>query len=312
MDNLCHTLVGLAMGEAGLKRKTRYGNAALMIAANLPDVDVLVFMTATPSVEFRRGWTHGIVAQLLLPVALTALIVGIDRLRRGGRAPDVPLDVRWLLALCYAGVLSHVGLDFLNNYGVRLLAPFDWRWFYGDAVFIADLWLWLALGAGIWLSRRRHSPRPARGALVFTVCYVAAMLVGAQAARGVVADIWRVARGTEPRALMVGPLPLTPFTRMVIVDAGDHYETGVFSWWSAGVTFDSERIPKNDHDPAVSVAQQSRLISAYLVWSRFPYWTIEPRDGALEVGVRDMRFGGALGGRLAVRVLIRPEAPAAY
>lgn len=312
MDNLCHSLVGWAMGEADLKRKTRYGNAALIISANLPDIDVLVFMTQTPSVEFRRGWTHGIVAQLVLPMALTAVIAGFDRLsRRSARASERPLHVPWLLGLCYAGVCSHVGLDFLNNYGVRLLAPFDWRWFYGDAVFIADLWLWLALAAGIWLSRRRGSPRPARGALVFATCYIAAMLVSAQAARGVVASIWTTTRGSAPQALMVGPLPITPFTRTVVVDAGDHYETGTFSWWSAGVAFDPQRIPKNDRDPAVAVARDSRLIAAYLVWSRFPYWTITRTDGAVEVGVRDMRFGGALGGRLATRVVIQPGGPAA-
>ena len=71
MDNLCHTLIGAALGEAGLKRTTRFGNATLMIASNLPDVDVLVFATATPSVAFRRGWTHGILADALLPQVAT-------------------------------------------------------------------------------------------------------------------------------------------------------------------------------------------------------------------------------------------------
>ena len=65
MDNLCHTLVGAALAEAGLKRRTRYGSATLMIASNLPDIDVLVFATSTPSVAFRRGWTHGILADLV-------------------------------------------------------------------------------------------------------------------------------------------------------------------------------------------------------------------------------------------------------
>jgi len=72
MDNVCHTLVGAALGEAGLKRGSRWGAAALMISANIPDLDVLVFATDTPSVSFRRGWTHGILAQLALPVLLTA------------------------------------------------------------------------------------------------------------------------------------------------------------------------------------------------------------------------------------------------
>jgi len=307
MDNLCHTLVGLAMGEAGLKRKTRYANAALMVAANIPDLDVLVFLTKTPSVEFRRGWTHGLLAQLVLPIVTTAAFVAFDRWggRRQGRG-DPPLRIPWLLALCYAGIYSHVALDFLNNYGVRLLAPFDWRWFYGDAVFIVDVWLWLALGAGIWLSRRRGTPTAARGSLLFATCYVVAMLVSAQAARDVVAGLWRASRGTEPRALMVGPLPVTPFTRAVIVDAGDHYETGTFSWWSSSVDFSAERTPKNDADPAVTAARRTRLIAAYLVWARFPYWTVMSEADAVSVGVADMRFGSALGNRMVARVVIRP------
>ena len=86
MDNLCHTLVGAECGEAGLKKRTRFANATLMIASNLPDVDVLVFATSTPSVAFRRGWTHGPIAQALLPIALTALMIAIAR-AWPGRAP---------------------------------------------------------------------------------------------------------------------------------------------------------------------------------------------------------------------------------
>ena len=41
MDNLCHALVGAAIGEAGMKRRTAYGTAALIIGSNLPDVDAL-------------------------------------------------------------------------------------------------------------------------------------------------------------------------------------------------------------------------------------------------------------------------------
>ena len=77
MDNLCHTLVGAAFGEAGLKRRTRFGSATLMIASNLPDIDVLAFATGIPA-ALRRGWTHG-AAQLLLPVALTAIVLAVDR-----------------------------------------------------------------------------------------------------------------------------------------------------------------------------------------------------------------------------------------
>ena len=298
MDNLCHTLVGAACGEAGLKQRTRYGNATLMIAANLPDIDVLSFVTDTAPISFRRGWTHGILAQLLLPVAFTAVMYAIGRLvhrraaREGGRErTDPPLHAGWLLLLSYVGVYSHVFLDFLNNYGVRLLSPFDWQWFYGDSIFIADVWMWLALGVGVWLTRRQRRWGPSRAALAFVSCYIAAMLVSAQAARAVVADTWRAVSGTAPRSLMVGPLPFTPFTRVVIIDAGDRYETGIFRWWPTGVAFDDAPIIKNAGHPLVKRARaQEPQIREFLVWSRFPFWTMMPEKGGMRVTVGDVRF----------------------
>lgn len=291
MDNFCHTLVGAAFGEAGLKRKTRFGNPTLMIAANLPDLDVLSFFTDTDPISFRRGWTHGVYAQLALPVVFTAVMFTIGRLwpRRQDAGP--PLRVGWLLLLSYIGVYSHVFLDFLNNYGVRVLAPVDWRWFYGDALFIADIWLWLMLGLGVWLARRQRRPVVAGGALAFASAYIAAMLISAQAARTVVADTWRDVRGVAPRALMVGPAPFTPFSRVVIVDAGDHYETGLFTWWPTAISFDPEHIAKNVGDPLVKRARgQDPRIREFLVWARFPFWTITPEKDGTRVSVGDVRF----------------------
>src|SRR5689334_789974 len=112
MDNVCHTLVGAAFGEAGLKHRTRFGAAALMISANIPDLDVLVFATSTPSLSFRRGITHGVAAQLLLPMLLTGVFVIAGKLKPTDDGP--PVRPWWLLLLSLAGVYSHVLLDLLN------------------------------------------------------------------------------------------------------------------------------------------------------------------------------------------------------
>ena len=290
MDNFCHTLVGAAIGEAGLKRRTRYGNATLMLAANLPDLDVISFLTDVNPISFRRGWTHGVLAQLALPVVFAGVMYAIGRLRPPRDSSGPPLHPGWLLLLSYIGVYSHVFLDFLNNYGVRVLSPFDWRWFYGDALFIADVWMWFVLGAGIWLARRQARTLPAVAALGFASCYIAIMLVSAQTARAVVSDTWREVRGVTPRALMVGPLPFTPFTRTVIVDAGDRYETGTFTWWPTAVTFDGATIPKNSGHPMVKQARDAPQIKDFLVWARFPFWKVTAEKGCTRVSVGDVRF----------------------
>ena len=294
MDNVCHTLVGAALGEAGLKRHTRLGSATLMIAANLPDVDVLVFATDMPSVAFRRGWTHGLLGQALLPLVLSAIMLFAARtFDRHGGSP--PIRARWLVTLSYIGVLSHVWLDLLNNYGVRLLAPFNWKWFYGDAVFIIDPWLWLILGGGTWLARRARSGGAARWGLVVAAVYIASMCVTARLARNIVLSEWRAGHAGDPRGLMVGPLLVTPLRREVIIDTGTSYRTGTFSWLPTAVVLDAAVVPKNDDDPRVARAREAPHIRAFLVWSRFPFWTFEPAADGTRVSVADMRFAGREG-----------------
>ena len=300
MDNLCHTLAGAALAQAGLKRTTCFGSATLMIASNLPDVDVLVFATEMPSVAFRRGWTHGVVAQALLPVALAGGVYALGRARRRGAAAR-GCDFRWLLLLSYLGVLSHVALDLLNNYGVRLLMPFSGRWFYGDSVFIIDVWLWLTLGAGTWVAWSRDRAGAARVALLVAVVYVGALVTSARAAREYVVDQWRSEHGTAPRALMVGPMPLTPLNRVVIVDAGSAYATGTFRWMPRQVTF-GRRVPKHDGHPAVrtALAGDPRM-RAVLTWARFPYYEVQSTPRGEVVTLRDVRFGDRVG---AVRAVV--------
>ena len=302
MDNLCHTLVGAALGDAGLKRRTRFGGATLLVASNLPDVDVLAFTTSTPAVALRRGWTHGILGQACLPVLLTALVLAVARHRAAahlmttrGAADDPPVRGREILLLSYIGVTTHVLMDLLNTYGVRLLMPFDRRWFYGDVLFIVDPWLWLVLGAGIAMARRRHSSGPARASLLVACAYVLVMVVSARAARAEIAERWQQVAGHPPQALMVGPAPVNPMRRDVIVDAGDHYETGVFTWQPRDIRFDRAVVAKHDRDPRVAIARAAPNIRAFLVWSRFPFWTLEPVDGGTRVTVGDMRFAGGQG-----------------
>ncbi len=295
MDNLCHTLAGAAMGEAGLKDGTRFGNATLMIAANLPDIDVLAFATSTPAVTFRRGWTHGALAVAVLPLALAGFLMLWDRWRPQRRPGGPPARFGMLLLLSYVGVGSHVLLDLLNNYGVRLLMPFSGRWFYGDTLFIVDIWLWLILGIGVWMSWKRRVPAPARRALVAAGIYIFLMFTSARVSRQMVLNAWIEKWGGPPRAWMVGPVPVTPFSKAIIVDAGNHFETGRFSWFGTPVRFDPERLPSRAEDPPVVKAARDPRMKAVLGWARFPYFEVTPVSGGHEVTLTDLRFGSILG-----------------
>ena len=159
-DPLAHTLVGASLSETRLKSLSPLATPALVVAANAPDIDVVSMAVGGDfSLGFRRGWTHGVLAMIILPLAVAVVILLADRAiaaRRGRR----PFRTRAapVVALSYIGVLSHPFLDWLNTYGIRLLMPFDGRWFYGDALFIIDPWVWLLAGSTVVLANTRSLP----------------------------------------------------------------------------------------------------------------------------------------------------------
>ncbi len=160
MDPLTHTLAGAALADTGLARRTTLATAALVLAANMPDVDAVAYLAgADASLDLRRGWTHGVLAFVLMPILLAGTLVSLDRWWQRRRRPAPPGEAAppsasfaRLLPLAYLGLASHPVLDWLNTYGIRLLMPFDERWFYGDTLFIIDPWLWLGLGAAVFLN----------------------------------------------------------------------------------------------------------------------------------------------------------------
>lgn len=185
MDNLTHSLVGLAAAKAGLGRRSAYATFVCVAAANLPDSDV-VAMAGGPAfyLQHHRGITHSIVGMLALAVAFPLLFVAGERLwaRLAGREPRASL--KWLLVCSLLLSASHPLLDWTNSYGVRPLLPWDGRWFYGDLLFIVDPWVWLTLGGACFLLATARWRAAAWGllALVITVVF---FLVASQPDSGV-------------------------------------------------------------------------------------------------------------------------------
>jgi inner membrane protein len=311
MDNLAHTLTGLAIAEAGLRRKTALGATTLAIAANLPDIDALIYLfgDGIDALAFRRGWTHGILAMVVLPVMLAGVMRAMTRLR----APKTNAPAtswKWLIALSAIGVWSHPLLDLLNTYGVRLLMPFSNRWFYGDALFIIDLWLWLALLTGILLSRRRtlrltaNPERPAQAAIALVGVYIVCMAISSTVGRGIVD---RQASRERADRVMVSPIPVTPFRRMVVRDLGDRYETGELTLGGATEYRPTGETPTGRGSDLATAAARTPDGAAFLSWSRFPRFAAEPASDGLLVRISDMRYADVRGrGWASVVVRIPP------
>jgi inner membrane protein len=360
MDPIAHTFTGAALAAAGLRRATPLAGAALLLGANAPDVDVLASFAADyESLAFRRGWTHGVLALALWPFVLTGLLLAWDRLVRRRSPAAAAARAGPLLALTALAVLTHPTLDWLNNYGLRWLMPFSGRWFYGDAVFIIDPWIWLLLGGAAFLTfsqsrvargrwtvffvlatalifangelvpltsavlwavgvvalvalrwRLRAAPqaaleRAAQAGIAAAAVYIVAMLVASAAAR---ADVRATlaARGIEPEAVMVAPVPADPFRGEVVVMTRDEYYTGGFDWLTEPhLRLGEGRIPR-PRGAAFEQASQDPAARRFLVWSRFPAVRVEPLPGGgTRVRFTDVRYEGT-GRLLGPAIDLRP------
>ncbi|MFN6936050.1 MAG: metal-dependent hydrolase [Tsuneonella sp.] len=282
MDNLTHSLVGALIGQAGLKRKTGLAMPALIIGANIPDIDAACFLwlDGVEHLAFRRGITHGPIAWVLLPLLLAGGLWWFDRWQaKRGKRPEgrLPLHFGWLYGLSLLATLTHPALDWLNVYGVRLLEPFSSRWFYGDVLFIIDVWLWALMGFATWFSLRREKRggewmRPARIAIAVALAYI-----GASAAVSYSVESEPVGGPTGSSTIIASPLPFVPFARDRITGGDGLYALDGTAL--PGVPLANCNISQ--------LAKNDEQLAAFLFWSRTPF--IEPgEDGVYRM--RDARY----------------------
>jgi inner membrane protein len=302
LDNLTHSLVGWALGQTGLKTKTRKGLAALVLGANMPDIDVFLGWAPWAPLATHRGWTHSLVGGvLLMPPLLAGLLWLFDRWQvRRGAAFKSGLAMRfgWLVALSYIGALSHPLLDWQNSYAIQLFSPLSNQCFHNDSLFIIDPWIWVTLALAIWLSRRRERHgnggwgRPAVAALAVLVVYVA--VNGTLSARAKAAPIEQ-APHARPDVIVATPEPLQFWRREVIWRENGAIARGTFDPLQSPDQLASRTPPVPDgmSDPLARRGMTgSRAVAAFMRWSILPMAQIERGPCSARVLYEDARFGG--------------------
>ncbi|MDJ0652641.1 MAG: metal-dependent hydrolase [Xanthomonadales bacterium] len=292
MDPICHTLVGASLACTGLEKKARFGRSTLIIAANLPDIDVAaMFWGGAAAYGFRRGITHGLPALVVLPVILALLMLALSRLRPARDGVDS--SFRCLLLLSAIGVVSHPMLDWLNTYGMRWLMPMVDQWYYGDTLFIVDWMMWLILATGLLLTRRMASGdqpalrRPAVLALLTMTAYVGAnFAITQQAERVTLAEL----QSNPPTRLMASPVALNPLRRDLVLEYPDEYRFATYRL-NDSPTFAMDPLTIARGDPAdLELARQDRDGAWFLHWARFPYSVSQVGRGQRVIKMADARY----------------------
>lgn len=304
-------MTGACLGRAGLNRKTALATLTLTLAAEAPDLDVLGGIRG-PVFGFahHRGFTHSFLGVPLDALVVVGFVYLVWRLR-GRKTSDPNLRPRWGLLFFYACLagLSHILLDFTNNYGVRPFWPFSEKWYSWDIVFIFEpvMFAFLLLGLIVpalfalidtEVGVRRRRPR---GRVAATLALAAVVLLWGlrdyEHRRAVNALAARSYSGADPLRASAYPKWIDPFHWEGVVETPAFFVLAPVD--SLGPEVDPQsRLEiryKPEETPVTLAAKRSYVGRVFLDWAQYPIAeteTLQPPQVGYIVRFQDLRYAG--------------------
>jgi len=342
MEPVTHFLTGACLARAGFNRKAAYATLAMTLAAELPDIDTLwSFRGPISGFEHHRGITHTFIGLPFEGLAVVGAIWLLHRIRtRRALHREAPhpitiaptadqtilhpltaVPVRWplLYAFSLIALLSHILLDWTNNYGVRPFFPFNSHWYAGSFVFIFEPVMFLLLLTGLiapalfgLIAGEVGARKPTfrgRGWAIFALASVAALwgwrLIEHDAAVHLASTATYGPADSPPAEVLrvaASPYPINPFRWHTVVETAAFYQMATANTQHSTLATDpaQDLFYKPPTTPAIETAKRSRLGRGYLNWSSWPLITeagpaapIDAPPGTPDwntVAFRDLRF----------------------
>ena len=299
MEPFTHFFTGACIGRAGLNRKTAYATLAATLAAEAADLDIFWGLRGpVEGLKHHRGFTHTFLGVPVVAGVIVGLVWLLHRWLEGRRtkkreaarlSPEEPVPLRlqprkvhwgWLLLTTLVAALSHILLDWTNNYGVRPFFPFNPRWYAGSFMFIAEPVLWgffllaLVLPGLFGLTDREIGVRKTRfrgrGWAIFALSGMVALWVFRWAEHAQARALLENTQiTTEPvKRMALQPYPINPFRWHAVLETSSFYQTAEVDTRSGAIDSDtqSDVMFKPEDTPAIEAAKRTFLGQVYLDW----------------------------------------------
>ena len=301
MDNLTHTLYGLALAKAGLERTSRYAMPAILIGANLPDIDLAAIMGGQINyLRYHRGVTHSLFGIAIESLLLALLFMGIEK---SGTHRKRLKSFFWLFLASLIGTGSHLFLDYTNSYGIRPFLPFKSEWYSLDTVFIIDPWIlfFLLIGLGMaYLFRLINQeigarPTSLRSGAIISLILISGYWVTKEFSHNSALRDLESQPYADGAPLSIGAFPqfMNPFAWHGVVETPRAFHLR-FAGWNPFPSLQTEKRIQSFYKPeqkeilqAVSLGNEAKI---FLNFARYPFFQILQVPNGLEVEARDLRF----------------------
>jgi len=318
MEPVTHVLTSIALGRSGLNKITRMATPMLLISGLIADVDwVTRFAGASAFLHGHRTATHSLLGTAVIVAGIAAAFWIAGR-----KFQALAVEIIPALIVCAIGAGTHLFLDVLNNYGVKLLWPFSSKWFAWDIADSVDAWIIFILLASLLLpelfrliheeigskSKRHRGQRGAIAGLILVALFIAGRSFAHQRAVALLDS--REYRAQAPLAVAAFPKPTNPFAWRGLVET-DNALFRVDVPLGPGVVFDPDLADAHfKPEPSLVLNNAAATATAveFLTFARFPIAAVQPNGDGYEVRFRDMRFAAELPGRKGIIAVIELNA----
>jgi inner membrane protein len=306
LEPITHFLTGACLARVGFNRKTALATATMTLAAEAPDLDIFSNFDG-PAFGFahHRGFTHSFLGMTLVAAVVVGFMYLVWRLR--GRKTNNNLPPRWglLYLFAYFAGLTHILLDFTNNYGVRPFWPFSEKWYSWDIVFIVEPVLLVLLLGGLILpglfslineeiGARSKGPQ---GRVAATLALIGMVLTWGVRdyghRRAVNALNARMYEGADAIRASASPTWFNPFQWYGVMETQNFLATVLVdsSIPEVDPRGDMRIHYKPEETPVTLAAKRSYMGRVYLDWAKYPITETEKLEsGGYIVRFKDLRF----------------------
>lgn len=180
MDSITHIVLGAALGELILRKRTGNKGAILgAIIATIPDLDILLlpFFDDYQRIVIHRGYTHSLLFCLLAAMALSIWLKWISWTK------DVSRPVLFLFS--FLALITHLLLDVFTPYGTQLFLPFSNARVTFDNITVIDPIYTIPILVGLLISWniikiKRFRSFANKAGLLISLCYLLFTLINKQ------------------------------------------------------------------------------------------------------------------------------------
>ena len=301
MDNLTHTLFGFALAKAGLDRTSRLAMPAILIGANLPDIDLAAILGGQINyLRYHRGVTHSLFGIAVESLLLALCFMGFKT--SGPHRKRLKLFF-WLFLASLIGTGSHLLLDYTNSYGIRPFLPFQSEWYSLDTVFIIDPWilLFFLIGLGMTflfrLINQEIGARPTslRSGAILSLILISGYWVTKEISHHSALTELERHPYDDGAPLSIGAFPqfMNPYGWHGVVETPRAFHLRI-AGWNPFQSLQAEKKIRSFYKPEqkeiLQAVSQGEEAKTFLNFARYPFFQILPVPKGFEVEARDLRF----------------------